>query len=158
MFKIGFFPQGGGGGISPDPIGDYNTILYNGTVAATTVYRYIAYQITGISTPISLQITNNLQTVSGGIAHVYYAIDPAWPYGNVLNDAFGAGPTSNFYANFTISNGSTVITVNPNDWLILGVDGTSSSGGSAISGSGTVTNLSNSGALLSSIVSAYRKP
>ena len=158
MFKIGFFSHGtGGGDVIPDPISNY-TISHN--TFSFSPYRYMAYQITGITVPITLRVINNLQAASGGNdAHVFYSVDPTWPYGNVLNDAFGAGPMLNYYATFTMSTGDDLITVNPNDWLILGVDGTYSTGGIGITDtSGTILNTSNGNALISHIYSTYQTP
>lgn len=157
MFKIGFFPHGtGGGDVIPDPIGNYDIYL---RTTLFTPYRYMAYQITGITVPINLRITDNLNTIAGGDAHVYYAVDPAWPYGNTLLDSFGAGPITNYYANFTLSPGNIIVTVNPGDWLILGVDGTYSTGGiNKIDTSGTIINVSDHNTLIANITSMYQTP
>ena len=48
----------------------------------------MAYQITGITVPITLRITNNLPFNAGGDAQVYYAVDSTWAYGNLLYDYY----------------------------------------------------------------------
>ena len=153
MFKIGFFPQGnGGGGISPDPIGNYFIIQNSNSF---TPWRYMAYQITGIAVPISLRIEHNLQTVLGSTnADVYYAIDPAWPYGNVITDIIF--PTSNYYATFQPTNTDVTITVNNGDWLILAVEGGFISG-SFFNATGTVKNVSSSNTTISNLIITYNQ-
>lgn len=154
MFKIGFFPQGnGGGGVSPDPIGGYFISQNSANFAGT--FRYAAYQITGIAVPISLRIEHDLQTVIGNTnADVYYAIDPTWPYGFSFNDFIN--PTSNYYATFQPTNTDVTITVNNGDWLILAVEGTFSTAPNSYSAVGTIKNLSSSNTIISNLIIQYR--
>jgi hypothetical protein len=153
MFKIGFFPQGnGGGGVVPDPLGgDYN-IICNTVSNPLYFYVYTAYQINGPFTSIDLVIEHNAQTVApGSDIDVWYLIDAAWPYPALFEYV---GPSSQTYGAFAQTNGNITVTVPVGSWLVLAIDGTTSPL-AVPTISGTVKNTS--GTLVSNIVGLYRQ-
>jgi hypothetical protein len=128
MFKLGLFPHGSA---APDPTP--NPVNFDGLTADNTTgnptYQYIAQQITGINIPITLQLKSNLDPTKG---HVYFRVTNNWTNGTFQDYD---GPLSGVYGTFTQAPGAVTgtpyntlppisFTVNPNDWLIMAVDGT----------------------------------
>lgn len=130
MFKIGFLASSSGAvipDVTPNPV-NFDGLLADNTLATPT-YQYIAQQITGINVPITLSLKSSLDPLKG---HVYYQVAASWPYGTFQDyngplsgtygtfiEVPGALPTSPYNLLTPIS-----FTVNPDDWLILAVDGT----------------------------------
>jgi hypothetical protein len=127
MFKLGLFPHGP---VAPDPTPnpvDFNGLTADNTTGSPT-YQYIAQQITGINVPITLELKSTLDPTYG---HVYFRVTNNWTNGT-FQDYYG--PLSGVYGTFTQAPGAVIgtpfnllppisFTVNPNDWLIMAVDG-----------------------------------
>lgn len=160
MFKLGFLKSGGAviPNVIPNPV-NFDGLYADNTLALTSgTYLYIAQQITGINVPIQLSLNSSLDPIYG---HVYYKVTNTWTLGSfTTND----GPLSGIYGTFNAAPGAPVpayytltpvtFTVNPNQWLILAVDGNVPILTSYLF-FGSLLNLANSSQLLSGLGGAY---
>ena len=162
MFKIGFIAHSSGA-VTPDVTP--NAVYFEGMLADNTLavssgtYLYVGQQITGINVPIQLSLKTTLDPTKG---HVYYQVANSFSIGAFQSNY---GPLSGIYGTFNQIVGAvfpipynttaaTTFTVNPNQWLILAVDGTTAVT-SAVNFVGELRNDSDSFALLSGLSFSY---
>ena len=161
MFKIGFLKSGAAiiPDVTPNSV-NFNSLFADNTLALTSgTYQYIAQQITGINVPIDLIIKTTLDPTYG---HMYYQVANTWSFGTFTSNN---SPLSGAYGTFTQVPGAVIgtpynllpylnFTVNPNQWIILAVDGTLDTM-SAINFAGDFRNTSDGNALLSAFTGSY---
>lgn len=161
MFKIGFLKSGGAviPDVTPDAI-NFDDLFADNTFALTSgTYQYIAQQITGINVPIDLNVKTNLDPTYG---HAYYQVANTFPAGTFQDNN---GPLSGVYGTFTQIPGAVAgvpyntltpvsFTVNPNQWLILAVDGVAATA-TVKNFTGELRNIADSNVLLSAFTGSY---
>jgi hypothetical protein len=161
MFKLGFLKSGGAiiPDVIPNPVNFDSLYADNFQALSSGTYQYIAQQITGINVPITLSLKSELDPTYG---YVYYQVANSWPFGTfTTND----GPIHGPYGTFNQAPGAiagtpfnnltpVTFTVNPNQWLILVVNGIVP----VISGynfSGELRNVSDGTTQLSGLANSY---
>ena len=161
MFKLGFLKSGGAviPDVTPNPV-NFDSLFADNTLALTSgTYLYMAQQITGINVPITLNAKTNLDPTYG---HVYYKVANTFPTGTFQSND---GPLSGIYGTFTQIPGAVAgipyntltpvsFTINPNQWLILAVDGNTATT-TVKNFIGELRNIADSNVLLSAFTGSY---